>query len=497
MVDAATLEALEPPQGERHILQAEEELRVEISFSKQSLTKIKLQAGSAELYGMELALRKVYTLEGGGGYKLALFTWHGCVIDLDGDIEMVYISDETSCNVAYVNTHAQLEALRDEAVVGAQQQTQQQQQQQQQPTQTDGPRVLIVGPSESGKSSLAKILIAYAVKLGRTPLWVDLDPDDNALSVPGTLGVCPIQRETITVANYASTGVPIQATPLVLWHGSTHIQPDLFQAQVSALGRKINARWSSNTNSNNSNNSNEWERASGLVVNTNGWIQDVEGYPLLLHTIKALQISVILVMGHDRLYSMLRKIEHGPKVIKVPRSGGVVSRDATFMRYCRSRNMKRYFYGDSVEGTGVVGGGGSGGSGTAHAAPPQPHRVPQLTPFLLQIPFDKLVIYKFTSISLSASLLPVAAAQTTEPVQLVETKISAMLSHSIVAVCHPHAVMAYEASGRASDLYEAGVAGFCTVERVVVESDMVHLLSPCAGALPSHVLLLGDVTWME
>jgi ABC-type protease/lipase transport system fused ATPase/permease subunit len=56
-----------------------------------------------------------------------------------------YTSDETNANVSYVNTHAQLEVLRDEALA----------------SNAAGPRVMIVGPPESGKSSLAKILVAY------------------------------------------------------------------------------------------------------------------------------------------------------------------------------------------------------------------------------------------------------------------------------------------------------------------------------------------------
>ena len=113
----------------------------------------------------------------------------------------------------------------------------------------------------------------------------------------------------------------------MLWHGTAgQPSPDLFKAQVTALASKIDRRLRND----------DWARSSGLIVNTNGWIRD-EGYQLLLHAVKALQIDVVLVMGHDRLYSMMRQsIKKGDnlgiKVIKVPRSGGVVSRDATFLR---------------------------------------------------------------------------------------------------------------------------------------------------------------------
>jgi polyribonucleotide 5'-hydroxyl-kinase len=462
---------------ERHILKSEEELRLEVSFSKSCQFQLTLVHGSAELWGVELASNTTYKLASdSGGLKIAIFTWHGCVVDVlstDGSLEMSYTSDETNSNVAVVNTNAQLEALRDEAAM-------------MKPAVGDGPRVLIVGPTESGKSSLAKVLTAYAVKLGRTPVFVDLDPADNSITLPGTLSACVMDQEAISVETFATTGLPVSqqqqhAQPLVLWHGSIQLSPDLFQAQVTALGRKIDQRLQHD----------DWARSSGMIVNTNGWIQD-EGFNLLLHAVTALRITVVLVIGHDRLYSMMKnaiaKTNESVKIIKVPRSGGVVSRASSYMLSTRSRSIRRYFYGSMIESPHI-----SSTTNTANGT----HRIPQLTPFAVQMPFNKLKLFKLSSISLSASLLPVSAAQTTEPVQLQPVEISEKLQHCLVVVCHPHAVAAYETSGKAKDLYESGVAGFCIVERVLMDTDMIHLLSPCAGSLASNTLVTGEISWME
>ena len=509
-----TTDDLPPPQGTRYIVPAEEELRMEVSFVKSSVCQIVLQKGSCELLGVELAHRKVYRLEG-GGLTLALYTYHGCVIDVDcpEGHEHTYISDETP-NLAYVNTHAQLEALRDEAAAAAaaaaaatttttaatanNSSAPSSSSSLLQPS--EGPRVLVCGPSESGKSSLVQTLVAYATKLGRTPLWVDLDPANNHLSVPGTLAVCPMNRESLTLPSQALGGgiPPGTASPLTLWHGSIQPSRDLFEAQVSALGQKIDARLQHD----------DWERSSGILVNTNGWIAD-DGYQMLLHTIQALRISVILILGHDKLYHTLHTTFPNRKVIKLPRSGGVIARDSVFLRQVRSRSIKRYFYGDMVDALALTtaGGGGGGGGASSHnsntattltaTTGTTTPRVPQLTPFLVQLPFRQITIYKFTSLSLSASLLPVAATQTTEAVQLITESISEQLAHRVLAVCHPHAVATYTATGHASDLYACGVAGFVAVERVGMDTEILHLLSPCAGALPSHTLLVGDITWMD
>ena len=107
-----------------------------------------------------------------------------------------------------------------------------------------------------------------ATKLGRTPLWVDLDPADNSISVPGTLSVAPMSAAAISVENFATTGlVPGTATPLVMWYGHTSLDnADLYNAQVHALSKKMDKRMENDTDP---------ARASGIIVNTNGWIQDV------------------------------------------------------------------------------------------------------------------------------------------------------------------------------------------------------------------------------
>lgn len=107
-----------------------------------------------------------------------------------------------------------------------------------------------------------------ATKLGRTPLSVDLDPADNALSVPGTLAVAPMTASAMTV----EPGLP-PATPLVMWYGSTSLDnTDLFKAQVQAMSQKMDQRMEGDSDS---------ARASGIIVNTNGWIQDVSKYDIV------------------------------------------------------------------------------------------------------------------------------------------------------------------------------------------------------------------------
>jgi polyribonucleotide 5'-hydroxyl-kinase len=157
------LSNLKPPpkNGERHTLSPQQELRLEVpSHTSVALT---LLSGSAEIFGAELATftsdltKQTYLIPGHA--KFAVYTWHGCVLDVDlefgKDLDICYTSEETVANVAYINTHAQLEAMRDEALMNATNGNNKS---------TDGPRVLIVGPADCGKTSLVKLLTSYGKK---------------------------------------------------------------------------------------------------------------------------------------------------------------------------------------------------------------------------------------------------------------------------------------------------------------------------------------------
>lgn len=69
-----------------------------------------------------------------------------------------YESDETPMR-QFLNTHTVLDERRAAARASGGQ----------------GPRCMVVGPTDVGKSSLCKILLNYAVRMGWCPTYIDLD----------------------------------------------------------------------------------------------------------------------------------------------------------------------------------------------------------------------------------------------------------------------------------------------------------------------------------
>lgn len=99
----------------------------------------------------------------------------------------------------YLNTHTALEQMRRQA----------------EREDERGPRVMVVGPTDVGKSTVCRLLLNYAVRLGRRPTFVELDVGQGSVSIPGTMGALYIERPADV-----EEGFSLQA-PLVYHFGST------------------------------------------------------------------------------------------------------------------------------------------------------------------------------------------------------------------------------------------------------------------------------------
>ncbi|KAL4449415.1 hypothetical protein ABPG77_007059 [Micractinium sp. CCAP 211/92] len=153
-------------------LEPQHELRMEVDWGKQvhlqgrtlllHLASCAAGVGPGRGVWHALDLGERVTI---GGQKIADFSWEGCTLQLDGEPDMMYTSDETPMG-QYVNIHDVLDARRKEALKAK----------------GEGPRTFVVGPqrclppppaaADVGKSTLCKILfkLCCARRLGPPPL---------------------------------------------------------------------------------------------------------------------------------------------------------------------------------------------------------------------------------------------------------------------------------------------------------------------------------------
>ncbi|SOV75649.1 clp1-related protein, putative [Plasmodium sp. gorilla clade G3] len=111
---------------------------------------------SAEIFGKELILDKDYTF--GYNEKFSIYTYTGCYIQIKGITLQEYESKNNTMK-EYVSLCYILDAYRKLA----------------KKKKKIGPRILITGNNNSGKSSVSLLLLNYALKSGFKPLYIETD----------------------------------------------------------------------------------------------------------------------------------------------------------------------------------------------------------------------------------------------------------------------------------------------------------------------------------
>jgi polyribonucleotide 5'-hydroxyl-kinase len=494
------------------------ELRIEVARNREA--HVTVTAGSAEIFGAELPVGQRVRLQ--GACAVAVFTWDGATVaveeGLSGPPEAVYVAEDTPM-AAYLNAHQVIANMRadaarraEAAAAGAAGGAAAG------PGPVEGPRVAIVGPVDTGKSTLCRTLLNWAVRTapqgagcGGTGVaagtaaaapaaapagppsppppvvLVDLDVGQGAITAPGTLAAAPVE------APYdAEEACFPSSVPLVYFYGhaSPSDNPELYRALVARLAAVLDQRAERDPRA----------AAGGLIINTAGFVdQATGGYDLLVDALRALRVDVVLVMEADRLHAQLSAhllqpqqqqagaaVDGGsaggggggggpatvvlgamgrpPAVVKLPRSGGVVPRPASQRKEARAARVREYFYG--ARGN--------------------------LLPASITVPAESLLVFRIGGgFRAPSSALPLGAQPKADPLRLAPTAVSPELVNSLLAV---------SLAPTPQQILAGNVAGFVLVTAVDTARSTVTLLCPCGGGggggtgpLPGRYLIAGSL----
>ncbi|ORY44894.1 hypothetical protein BCR33DRAFT_850384 [Rhizoclosmatium globosum] len=401
-------------------LDPESEFRVEVDLS--STAAFEVVRGSAEVFGSEVATRAEVQLRAGS--KAAVFSWTGAVVRVKGSRAAEYCAGDTPMP-SYLNVHVALENVRRDAAAFSTSSNP-----------LSGPSVMIVGPSDVGKSSIAKILANYAIKHHHPITFASLDCADPPLALPGSLTATIISRPIDIEEGLSGTPSSTGIQPLVYYYG--YIDPNeklkLYQKQVSLLAATVQSKLASDPAL----------RTAGVLIDTPS--QFTENPALLSHAIEVWKPSVILVVGHERVYSDLARQFQGSRdvsVLKLAKSGGVriyeykervrvtvtiessdgtdaAKTDMTYTRSCISRQgvptrtsisqNPRIFYGTT--------------------------KFP-LSPFSNIVSFNELAVRRVgDATTILASALPIGQDRKTQETKIVKVEVGDILLNSVLAVSH-------------------------------------------------------------
>ncbi|GAO52384.1 mRNA cleavage and polyadenylation specificity factor complex subunit [Saitoella complicata NRRL Y-17804] len=427
-----------------YTLKPSQEYRFEAS--QNAPVNVTLLSGSAEIFGTELTIGPTYTFT---STKAAVFTWQGCEITVKGPAGAGYLAEETPM-ATYVNAHFGLEKQRGLSKERGEQ----------------GPRVMIVGPENAGKTSLVKLLTSYAVRQGRKPVVVGLDTKESILSIPGAMTAAQFTSILDVTSGWGTSPtsgpghIPAKV-PLTYYYGYDNIEenPKMYKTVLSRLALAISSKMADD----------EAARTSGCIIDTAGLISQSTGYEIIAHAITEFSVSVLVVLGSERLYSdMVRRFDgrRGLSVVRMPKSGGVVDKDESFISACKARAVREYFYGNSGQ---------------------------VLSPFSSVVGFDNIHVYRVASsdASISASVLPIGHEAGDTKVQVLRVEPSLILQNSVLAVS------VVDSDEDASAIVESAVLGFVFVSDVDMVTKKITVLSPVAGRLPAKAFVMGSLKWMD
>lgn len=217
-----------------------------------SEVQVKLISGVAEKDGTELAIQHAYRFS---GVKTKISTPLGCELQVEGTPDDEFVADfnsptESPMN-SYLNLHYKLTAMRQRAAAG----------------QTEGPRVLVCGPPNAGKTTVVRTLTSMATRLGAQPVVVNADPKEGMLSLPGTLsaGVLAtiLDIEAIDGWGTSPTSGPSQVPvklPLVYYYGEAKPSERVprYRELISQLASSVSSRFTQDPD----------VKSSGIIIDT-------------------------------------------------------------------------------------------------------------------------------------------------------------------------------------------------------------------------------------
>ncbi|KXJ28151.1 Protein CLP1-like [Exaiptasia diaphana] len=335
--------------------------------------------------------------------------------------------------VMYLNLHMALEQMREKA---------------DKPDKQDlGPRVMVVGPTDVGKSTLCHLLLNYAVRMGRRPVYIDLDVGQGTIGVPGSMGALLIERPADI-----EEGFSLQA-PLVYCFGHTSPSNNekLYNKISSTLADVVFQRFEKNKKA----------MTSGFVINTCGWVTGL-GYRILVHAAKELKVNVIVVLDQERLYNDLKKqCSDDVQIVHLPKSGGVVVRSKETRRNTRDDRVRSYFYGHQGN----------------------------LYPHSFEVKLADVKIFKIGAPIVPDSCLPLGMEQSDNQTKLVSVVPSHDLKHCVLAVS--------AAESLEEDLVTTNVVGFLVVNNIDLDRQVMVVLSPAPRPLPRKFLIQTEVRFMD
>ncbi|XP_055329299.1 polyribonucleotide 5'-hydroxyl-kinase Clp1-like [Paramacrobiotus metropolitanus] len=430
---------------DEHKISPLEEMRINVD--KVPIIHLWMAQGQAEVFGAELSTDRIYTFLKGS--KISIWSWTGCTIMIEGKPKILKTKDSRVTTIHF-NFHNCLEQHREVAVKND----------------VVGPRILVLGNANSGRSVFCRLLLNYAARMRgddrRNPIFVDLDFIQPDLAVPGTIACCQFDRPTDPMFDY------YYYRKFVLPYGYLNTDPEtnpnsesnleLLHSQIRKLGAVIEKKFDNDRRA----------RHSGAIINCFSVVKEYS-YSHIFVIAKAFRVNFIVVLGNKWMVDELQNhpsrqdLEPDLQVISMPKAQDIVESTQEERRLHREARIRHNIYG-------------------------HPLRSPKHRPFKHEVEFSDILLCKLGNPAINKALLP-------ENVDLVRVKTAAYpLQLKEVNYLVDHILYITNVDTAEKVASEGSVIGYLLVKGVTAsaQSKKLTLLSNFE-TLPKKVLLTSAI----
>jgi polyribonucleotide 5'-hydroxyl-kinase len=164
--------------------------------------------------------------------------------------------------------------------------------------------------------------------------------------MPGSLTATVIRRPIDVQEGLNATPAMTGSSPLVYYYGYPNPldKPKLYRLLIERLAAAVQTKLSAEGEGGEAG-----LKTAGCIINASSALAESAGHEHLHHIITHFAVSVVLVIGNERLHSELHRA-YGDRLalIKLAKSGGVVNRDRQARRLQENLRIRQYFYGSSL-----------------------------------------------------------------------------------------------------------------------------------------------------
>ncbi len=182
-------------------------------------------------------------------------------------------------------------------------------------------KVIVVGPVESGKSSLTALIANVSLEKGLKPIIIDADVGQADIGPPGFISAAIVENKILWLRDLKASYLKIvgSITPAYVMH-------KIISNIMFLVDRVKNS-------------------GDVVVIDTDGWVQGYQAIEYKIDLIRTVNPTHVIVLADKQLANALEKAFQDNadiNVVYLPSPKVVRKRDRDDRRYLRSKSYRRY-----------------------------------------------------------------------------------------------------------------------------------------------------------